>query len=72
MSFLPDKESVIELYKVLDGPTNAAAIDVDDQLLNNALLYAKDYRSRYNIFKLADECGVLSQIIEHMAQHEQK
>jgi len=63
MNFLPDRGKVAQLYCILNGATCAKDIDIDDKLLHSALLYAKDYRSRYNVFKLAEELGILEEII---------
>jgi len=63
MQFLPNRNNVSQLYKILQGATCAKDIDIDNTLLHSALLYAKDYRSRYNIFKLAEELGILEEVI---------
>ncbi|MBN2852111.1 MAG: iron-containing alcohol dehydrogenase [Clostridia bacterium] len=72
LAFLPQKEDIIHLFSFLDGPVKASDIMVGDDLLKQALLYAKDYRSRYNVFKLADELGILEELIDDMVLHELK
>lgn len=70
LSFLPSVKDIKAMFASLDGPITASDILVDDVLLKQALLYAKDYRSRYNSFKLADELGVLDEFIDDMVPHE--
>ena len=64
LDFLPPKEKIISMYKILNGAINANQINIEPTLLKQSLLYAKDYRSRYNIFKLAEEFNILEQIID--------
>lgn len=63
LKFLKGKDDITRLYRKLDGPTNAIGIGIEHKLLKDALLYAKDYRSRYTIFKLAEETGILEDIV---------
>jgi glycerol-1-phosphate dehydrogenase [NAD(P)+] len=64
LSFLPDFRDILNIYKVLGGPLNASDIGIERDLLKNALIYAKDYRNRYNVFKTAEELGVLDDIVD--------
>lgn len=64
LSFLPSADAVRKMYKKLDGPVTASQISIEDNLLKNGLLYAKDYRERYNIFKTAEELGVLESTVD--------
>ena len=52
------------MYKKLGFPVQAEEISVDNELLKDALLYAKDYRDRYTVFKTADELGILEKLVE--------
>lgn len=70
LSFLPTRSEMTKYYKELNGATNAKELLIDKPLLTDALLYAKDYRSRYTIFKLADELGILHKLVNHMVQYE--
>ena len=42
----------------LGAPLTPAQLGVDTRLLNLSMRCAKDYRSRYTLFKLIDECGL--------------
>jgi glycerol-1-phosphate dehydrogenase [NAD(P)+] len=66
LSFLPSSENMRNLYRKLGGPLSAADISIGDNLLRDALLYAKDYRERYNIFKAAEELGVLEDTVDRI------
>ncbi|MFO7636508.1 MAG: iron-containing alcohol dehydrogenase [Clostridia bacterium] len=63
-SSLPGKETLMAFYKALGGKTSALEIGIDPDLLKKSLLYAKDYRSRYTVFKTAEELGMLHAVIE--------
>lgn len=64
LDFLPDFKDMLKLYKKLNGPLSAKDIGIEESLLRDALLYAKDYRDRYNIFKTAEELGILKETVE--------
>ncbi len=66
MSFLPDYRQILGIYTKLGGPLNAGQIGIEKELLKNSLLYAKDYRSRYNVFKTAEELGILDDLTEQI------
>jgi hypothetical protein len=36
-------------------------LGVDERLLNLSMRCAKDYRTRYTLFKTIDECGLLDE-----------
>ena len=55
---LPPFSEVLEALRVLGFPETAGEIGIDRQLLNLSMHCAKDYRSRYTLFKLIDECGL--------------
>lgn len=55
---MPPFEKIVAAMKELDAPMTAAEMGVDDKLLNLSMHCAKDYRSRYTLFKLIDECGL--------------
>ncbi|MFW5980452.1 MAG: sn-glycerol-1-phosphate dehydrogenase [Halanaerobiaceae bacterium] len=63
LDFLPEYDKLKNMYKKLDLPLKAADISVNEELLQNALLYAKDYRDRYTVFKTAEELGVLQELV---------
>lgn len=68
VSFLPSADEMIGIMNKLGAPTKASKIGVDKELLRDTLLYAKDYRSRYNVFKTLDELGLLNEIIEKVIE----
>jgi glycerol-1-phosphate dehydrogenase [NAD(P)+] len=64
LKFLPSADEMIWVLKELGAPTTAPEIGIDEELLRHTLLYAKDYRSRYTVFKTLDELGLLNETIE--------
>lgn len=64
LQFLPNSAEMIKIYRNLGYPTRAADIGVDNHLLLNSLLHAKEYRSRYSIFKSAHELGLLPKLVQ--------
>ena len=61
---LPDFARIETAMKDLGAEMTAAELGVDDELLNLSMLCAKDYRSRYTLFKLLDECGLLEEYMQ--------
>lgn len=55
---LPDSAQIREAILKLDGPVTPAEIGVDDELLKRSIACAKDYRSRYTLFKTIAELGL--------------
>jgi len=66
LAFLPKADQMLAVYRNLGYPWPASALGVDDQLLLNSLVYSKDYRSRYTVFKSASELGVLAELVEQV------
>ena len=66
LAFLPTTRQVKDMFVRLGAPYLAGDIDINDELLLNGLIYAKDYRSRYTVFKSANELGVLQDIINRV------
>ncbi len=58
IGMLPPYARILAAMKALGAPTTPAEMGVDDQLLYLSMRCAKDYRSRYTLFKLIDECGL--------------
>ncbi|NLM76744.1 MAG: sn-glycerol-1-phosphate dehydrogenase, partial [Ruminococcaceae bacterium] len=56
---MPPFEQVRQAFLELGAPLQPADLDIDTRLLNRSMHAAKDYRSRYSLFKLLDECGLL-------------
>ena len=61
---LPSFSEVQEALRILGFPDSAEQIGVDRQLLNMSMHCAKDYRSRYTLFKLINECGLLDDYLQ--------
>jgi glycerol-1-phosphate dehydrogenase [NAD(P)+] len=64
LSFLPSAEEMTIAMNRLGAPTTAAEISIDQKLLRDTFEHAKDYRSRYTVFKTLDELGLLNEAIE--------
>lgn len=60
---LPPFERINQAMRQLGAPLTAAEVGVDDRLRNLSLYCAKDYRTRYSLFKTLDECGLLKQYL---------
>ena len=56
---LPAFSRIEKAMKDLGAPMTAAEMDVDKELLTLSMHCAKDYRTRYTLLKLLDECGLL-------------
>ena len=55
---LPPLSKIESAFQTLWFPDSAEAIGIDEKLLNLSMHCAKDYRSRYTLLKLIDECGL--------------
>jgi glycerol-1-phosphate dehydrogenase [NAD(P)+] len=55
---LPPYQTILGAMKELGALTTPAECGIDNQLLNLSMHCAKDYRSRYTLFKLIAECGL--------------
>jgi glycerol-1-phosphate dehydrogenase [NAD(P)+] len=64
LKFLPSAEEMIKSMKELGAPVSASEIGIDQKLLRDTFHHAKDYRSRYTVFKTLDELGLLNEAIE--------
>ena len=58
LGMLPPYEAILAAMQALGAPTAPAELGVDAKLLNLSMRCAKDYRTRYTLFKLIDECGL--------------
>jgi len=56
---LPSFPRVEAAMRELGAPMTAAEVGIDDALRNRSMYVAKDYRTRYSLFKTLDECGLL-------------
>jgi glycerol-1-phosphate dehydrogenase [NAD(P)+] len=58
IALLPPLETIYAAMQRLGALTTPAECGIDDRLLNISMRCAKDYRSRYTLFKLIAECGL--------------
>ena len=61
---LPPFEKIYETMKRLGAQMTPADCGVDEKLLNISMHCAKDYRTRYTLFKTLDECGLLEDYLK--------
>lgn len=61
---LPPFEKVYGTMARLGAQLTAADCGVDQHLLNVSMYCAKDYRTRYTLFKTLDECGLLDEYLK--------
>jgi glycerol-1-phosphate dehydrogenase [NAD(P)+] len=58
IAMLPPYEAIRCAMAELGAPLTPAEVGVDAPLVNLSMQCAKDYRTRYTLFKLIDECGL--------------
>ncbi len=58
IALLPPYGEILGAMTRLGAPLTPAECGIDDELLNLSMHCAKDYRTRYTLFKLIDECGL--------------
>ena len=58
------RERCEELSALLPQAVVICGDGVDEALLNTSMHCAKDYRTRYTLFKLLDECGLLEDYLK--------
>ena len=58
IALLPPYEDILAAMQKLGALTTPAECGIDEPLLNLSMRCAKDYRSRYTLFKLIAECGL--------------
>ena len=61
---LPPYEAVYGVMERLGACLTPEDCGIDEDLLNLSMHCAKDYRSRYSLFKLLDECGMLDEYLK--------
>lgn len=61
---LPPVETIEAVMRTLDAHMTPAEEGVDAGLLGLSMRCGKDYRTRYTLFKLLDECGLLEEYLE--------
>ncbi|NLW55726.1 MAG: sn-glycerol-1-phosphate dehydrogenase [Firmicutes bacterium] len=68
LAFLPDYETLVKVFRELGSPMTAAELGIDQETLRKSLLYAKDYRERYSVFKTVNEAGRLEEFVDRILQ----
>ena len=63
---MPSYDAIYGAMKNLGALLLPAELDIDDELLDVSLKCAKDYRTRYTLFKTLDECGILDEYIKEI------
>ena len=61
---MPPFEKIRDAMARLGAQLTPEECGVDRDLLNLSMHYAKDYRTRYTLFKLLDECGLLEEYLK--------
>ncbi|MBR2281485.1 MAG: sn-glycerol-1-phosphate dehydrogenase [Spirochaetales bacterium] len=60
---LPPVERIRGTLEKLGAPMEAKDLGISDEVRNISIHCAKDYRTRYTLFKLLDECGLLKEYL---------
>ena len=60
---LPPFERIRQVMQELGAPMDPDGIGISRMLLNRSMHVAKDYRTRYSLFKMLDECGLLAEYL---------
>jgi len=60
---MPAYEDIYDAMKRLGAKLTLEELGVDDDIINMAVNCAKDYRTRYTLFKTMDELGILEKYI---------
>ena len=63
ISLMPPLEKIRDAMTRLGAQMTPAECGIDTELLNLSMHCAKDYRTRYTLFKLLDECGLLDEYL---------
>lgn len=63
IALMPRYDDVRAAMERLGAPLTPEECGIDRELLNTSMHCAKDYRTRYTLFKLLDECGLLDEYL---------
>lgn len=66
LKFLPSSSRIASVWKSLGGPVTAEELRITPAQLKGCLLFAKDFRLRYNCFNLAEDMGILESLVEQV------
>lgn len=61
---LPPIERIRETLEKLEAPMDSVELGISEEVRNISIHCAKDYRTRYTLFKLLDECGLLEEYLK--------
>lgn len=61
---MPDFDRIYNAMKALDAHLTPEEEGIDTELLHVSMHCAKDYRTRYTLFKTIDECGLLEEYLK--------
>ena len=61
---MPPFEKIYDAMVRLGAPLTPEECGIDKKLLHLSMHCAKDYRTRYSLFKTLDECGLLEQYLQ--------
>ena len=64
IALMPNYDDIRAAMAELGAPLTPAECGVSDDLVNMSMYCAKDYRTRYTLFKLLDECGLLDEYLK--------
>jgi glycerol-1-phosphate dehydrogenase [NAD(P)+] len=64
ISGLPSLARIQNAVRELGAPMTPEELHIDMPLLNVSMHCAKDYRTRYTLFKLIDECGLMEEYLK--------
>ncbi|NLB39433.1 MAG: sn-glycerol-1-phosphate dehydrogenase [Clostridiales bacterium] len=60
---MPPFDVIRSAMEMLGAPMTPAQVSNDDELASLSMRAGKDYRTRYTLFKLLDECGLLERYL---------
>lgn len=63
IALMPEYDEICAAMVELGAPLTPAECGVGDDLVHLSMHCAKDYRTRYTLFKLLDECGLLDKYL---------
>jgi glycerol-1-phosphate dehydrogenase [NAD(P)+] len=61
---LPSYDRIKNAMKALGAPMTPAECGIEPEVMNLSMHCAKDYRTRYTLFKTLDECGILGEYLK--------
>ncbi len=66
LEFLPTSDEIVSILERIGSPIIASQLGVDNKMLKDSLMYAKDYRMRYTVFKTVNELGLLEEFTDNI------